>query len=85
MKIILQAKDVPNNQTVTKPTGEKQFTLVRNGLTLYTNSQKILLLSGTVFLLNGPNINVVNENMEVAVHFKTLADCYEWLGRREKR
>ena len=82
MKVILPVKDVPIGSIVTKPTGEKEYT-VRKTIKIYGLSKELdpqeMMSDGVRFLVsdNG-DLTAIQENKEVAWNVDP-ADLYSYL------
>lgn len=84
IKILLPAHKIPDGSIVTKPTGEKEYTLSTN-LKFFSNNKgecnkyNITAEKGTLMLINNDNINIINENAILAwvTSFPALHDEFE--------
>lgn len=79
MKVILPLKYIEDGKTVTKPTGEKKYTVCRS-VKAYAKGvpslEGLQASKGVVFLIAScGTINAVPESDEVAVHGTALQLC----------
>lgn len=87
MKLILEAKSIPVGSTVTKKTGEKEYT-IRDDIKIYGSTspeQKETLRelkadAGTRFMVsNDGNINIIQGDLELIWHVEPNV-LYDWLS-----
>jgi len=89
-KIILQLKEVPEFTIVTKPTGTKPYE-VRHKLPVYTkekslrNEIEINIPDWCICLVSDGGVNVEFPETDVAVHFDSIADMYDFVNELENR
>ena len=74
IKIIIEAKHVPDGTKVTKATGTQKLTLLKEGIKLYTEEGKEVHFDDRILLQSGKTYNAIKEDTLVAVWCK---DAYE--------
>lgn len=83
IRVLLPLSVLPDNTVVSKPTGEKQYTLKRV-IKIYGNNKELKADEGTAFLVcQSGNINAVNEAKQHAVDFDSTEDARDFLEEIE--
>ena len=71
IKIITKAKYIPDKAVVTKPTGSKEYTLIKNNLILYGEDKiSIKIEKDCYYLQSMDSINIISDKTELAIHFE---------------
>lgn len=83
MKLLIEAREIPDNATVSKRTGDKKYTLSRT-LKIYNEGAEPTVINAdanTVFIQAGIGINAINA--ETLLHWYVREeDLAAWLEKR---
>ena len=79
--ILMRARDVPGGAVVTKPTGQKTYTLVDQIRIFNENGAPRIIKAepGTFFMVNGADINAIGEDKAVMWRPGSLDAVQDWL------
>lgn len=85
MKLLIEAREIPDNATVSKRTGDKKYTLSRT-LKIYNEGAEPTVINAdanTVFIQAGISVSINAINAETLLHWHVREeDLAAWLEKR---
>jgi hypothetical protein len=86
IKIITEAKNIPDGYTVTKATGTYKHTLCRDGLKVYMGSDGgcEVLLEGLCILQTDRSLSAIPPETPLAIHFDDIRSAVKFLDNLEE-
>ena len=95
LRMTLPAHLIPDGYPVTKATGEKEYTLRKDGVTVYggfgaepegVKTIPVHVMPGCYILQSADSLNVIPRDINLSVHFQTFTDAINFLDtlRMEK-
>ena len=79
LKITLPAFYIPEGTQVTRPTGTKPYTILHDGLKIFTESGSEVHYRGCCVLQSENSINIISPEVELAVHFHDAESAVNFL------
>lgn len=78
--LVCPAKEIPDNYSVRKPSGQKLYRLVRE-IKIYGEQRQVVNAEGIVYLVAGESINAIKDDTLVAMDLME-EDAIEFLEMR---
>lgn len=79
--LTMEARLIPHGTVVTKPTGTKEYTLIKEGIKIYDNGKQVILSAGILLLQAEPLdcMNVIRDDTLLSLHYDTFDEAISFL------